>query len=230
MDGVTLGILGAFAVAYILAYVRGAWDEERTRYSHRTLLRFTSVALVMLSFWGIYRLWDTPMQAYALLIAAGMSISFVGDLVTGGLIPSKKPYLVAVGVFGAGHLAYLAALWQASQTLQIPLGSAYLVAGLGVGAAVGIRLQQGGKTSLRLPAFGYALLLGTVLGVALTLAMAEARLIPLGVGAVLFSISDTLLGHRELRKSRWYLMNDVIWACYIFGQLGIVLSAAGWTV
>lgn len=215
-------LMSAFGLAYGLAYVRGSWDEERTRRSHRGLLRGTSAVLVLSALWGVWKLWGTPLQLYGLFTLGGMLITFLGDLVTGGLIPARKPYVVAAVVFGLGHFCYLAALWVVRahfgvDVSPLPLGVAALF-----GLCVWYFLARGGKISLGLAALGYSAVLGSLLGGALTLGFAREDMQLLALGVVSFCVSDTLLGYREMQKGRWFLMYDQIWAFYITGQACIV--------
>ncbi|MFM7199556.1 MAG: lysoplasmalogenase family protein [Myxococcota bacterium] len=215
-------LLGAFVGAYALAYGRGSWDEARTRRSHRELLRGTSAVLVLTALWGAVKLWGGPLQLYGLFTLAGMAITFLGDLVTGGLISSRKPYVVAALVFGLGHFGYLASLWVVRahfgvDASPVPLGLAALF-----GLCVWAFLARGGKISLGLAALGYSAVLGSLLGGALVLGFARDDMHLLALGVVFFSISDTLLGYREMQKARWFLMYDMIWAFYIGGQACIV--------
>lgn len=225
MEVVSWVLLACFGLAYALAYLKGGWDEERTRYSHRTLLRLTSLVLVLLSWWAVFQQSGGSLFTFALCVAGGMFITFMGDLVTGGIIPTSKPYVVATAVFGAGHICYLGAIFLASRALNLSISPEWMALGLVVGAAIGISLARGGKASLRGPAIAYAILLGGMMGSALGLGWQRPEWWSLSLGSVLFSVSDTLLGHRELRKARWFMMYDVVWAFYILGQLGIVWSA-----
>jgi uncharacterized membrane protein YhhN len=72
----------------------------------------------------------------------------------------------------------------------------------------------------------YALLLGAMAGLAASLALQEPRLVPLALGAVLFLISDVLLGYRLFRDGNFLLVGDLVWMTYIVGQLLIVFSTA----
>jgi len=220
-------ILVAFFGCYGLAYLLGGWDEERTRRSHRVLLRGTSGVLVVAAWWfWAKEVQGSPLDRYAFWIALGMSLSCLGDLVTGGILPTRKPYITAMGLFGIGHIAYLVAIGAASTALQAHIMPGPLLLGLAGGVFCWATLvrRPGVRSLMNRLALGYSLLLGAMVGGALSLVWQRPALWPLAVGAVLFGASDLLLGRRELRKLRWFLMYDVIWALYIFGQLLIVWS------
>jgi len=73
---------------------------------------------------------------------------------------------------------------------------------------------------------GYALLLAAMAGLAVSLALQEVRFVPLALGAALFLVSDTLLGHRLFQGTTFLLVGDLVWMTYIVGQLLIVFSTA----
>ena len=70
------------------------------------------------------------------------------------------------------------------------------------------------------------LLLAAMAGLAASLALQEARFLPLALGGVLFVVSDTLLGHRLFQRGHFLLIGDLVWMTYIVGQLLIVFSTA----
>lgn len=49
---------------------------------------------------------------------------------------------------------------------------------------------------------------------------------PLALGAALFMVSDTILGNQLFRDNTWFMVSDVVWITYIFGQALIVFSSA----
>ncbi|HJW84098.1 MAG TPA: lysoplasmalogenase family protein [Anaerolineae bacterium] len=79
---------------------------------------------------------------------------------------------------------------------------------------------------LNLGALIYAGLIGVMAGVAAGLAWHDRRFWPTALGGGLFLISDVMLGNRELRNHPWFLVHDVVWVIYIFGQALIVLTTA----
>jgi hypothetical protein len=227
MDAISVSLWLLFVLGYALAYVFGGWDEERTHRANRRLLRLTSAVLVVSAIW----LWrrvaaGTTSEPVAVWIVVGMTCSFLGDLITGGIIPVRRAYLVAIGVFAAGHVGYLVAMAAARASLGIPLSLPGWWGGMAVGVVAWWGLiRRGGDWSLMSwLALGYALMLGSVLGIAFSMALYEPRIWPLALGATLFSTSDVLLGRREMRKRTWFMMNDTIWFLYIFGQFFIVWS------
>src|SRR5262245_44411408 len=53
---------------------------------------------------------ETSVGGYALLIAVGMTLGFLGDLFLAPVFPIAQPVFAGIAAFGLGHVAYLAAL------------------------------------------------------------------------------------------------------------------------
>jgi hypothetical protein len=73
---------------------------------------------------------------------------------------------------------------------------------------------------------GYALLLGVMAGAAVGLVVQEARFLVLAIGALLFLVSDAILGNWLFRGNEWFLIGDGVWILYAAGQALIVFSPA----
>jgi hypothetical protein len=99
------------------------------------------------------------------------------------------------------------------------LGAAWAVALAGWWALV-----RNSKRSpiLNYGALAYALLLGSMSGLAAGLAARNRRYMPVAIGAALFLASDTLLASRLFRSMHFPQIGDVIWLTYISGQALIV--------
>jgi len=78
-------------------------------------------------------------------------------------------------------------------------------------------LQAGG--------IAYAAIISVMTGLAVALARAERRYVVLAVGALLFWLSDLMLGASLFATVGGSLWNDAIWVAYIAGQGMIVLGA-----
>lgn len=219
-------LFGMFFLFWLQAFVRGGWDKEKTRYSHRRDLRLTSLTLVVLAALSVVTDWGTSLSGYAWWILFGMAITHVGDLITGELIRVRHPYLVATGIFGLGHLFYLGAVVVGAKHAGVSIPLWAPGAGLLLGALVwGTLLRSSHRRSLVYPALGYAMLLGGIMGAGVGLTSVAPGVWRLGVGLVFFTLSDLLLGLRELRSLKFFLIYDVVWFFYITGQFFIVWSA-----
>jgi hypothetical protein len=73
-------------------------------------------------------------------------------------------------------------------------------------------------------ALGYTLLITVMVATALAVSIGDARLGLLAVGAVLFLISDLILGNHIFRQHNWPYVGEAVWLTYIAGQAGIVWS------
>lgn len=111
----------AWAVFLFGGGLIGKADAERTRRMPRWTRMVSSLVLVIAA-WGyvlIYR--ERPYTDVAVLIAVGMTLSFIGDLFMAELILRDDRHILGgIGAFGVGHIAYIAAflrLLTHSQTL-----------------------------------------------------------------------------------------------------------------
>jgi len=223
-------LLALFLLSNIAAIVFGKPSPDRTRHAIPWLQRSTSLQLAMMAwlFWG-FGARQTTLAMYALLIAIGMSLSFVADLIMAEMIRLPNRVLGGIVVFGAAHLFYIAAFLSGGASLglwrpDLWIGSALFW--LPVGVAVWYRwvrhpsLAPLSNTS----SLGYTLLIVVMVAGAGALALADGRLwLPLG-GAFLFLISDTILGNQIFHRHDWPYVSEVVWATYSFGQAGIVWS------
>jgi hypothetical protein len=168
---------------------------------------------------------------FALLIAVGMTLGFLGDLFMAKLLPVSPHVLWGIGAFGLGHIAYIVAI--------LGYGNAHGLAAAGprfaawfvwllVGAVawyfVVFRGHAARPSALHWAALPYALLLASTAGFATGLALQDAAFVPLAIGAVLFLISDLLLAAHLFAGRSFHLIDDVIWLTYGPGQMLIVYS------
>ncbi|MGQ9683523.1 MAG: lysoplasmalogenase family protein [Anaerolineae bacterium] len=174
---------------------------------------------------------DYPWSESARLVAGGMVLGLLGDLIMAGLIRVPDRLVFGMAAFGLGHLAYMAALlvlllgrsWWDGVT---GLGLLLLVAALAVVLWAALVRKPRGDRFLNGAALGYSLLLAGVNALALNLALHSAAFIPLAVGAALFLASDLVLGRWAIRGLPFRGVNDVVWVTYNLGQLLIVFSIA----
>ena len=162
-------------------------------------------------------------KPYALGLAVGMTLGFVGDLFNwqgntlGGII-----------AFGIGHISYIAAQVWANRAGQLTtrgrlLGAIVFWQLIGV-AAWALVVWPGTKNiELRLPALPYSLLLAGTTGVATGLALGDRRFWGLAAGAILFLVSDFILAFR-IFHGPFAMAGDAVWLTYGPGQMLIVYS------
>ncbi len=192
--------------------------------------RLASSATLVVAAWSWYLVSrGTTTALFGLLIAAGMTLGFLGDLFMARLLPVSQCVLCGLAAFGLGHVAYVAAglIYGSSHGLA---ALAPLLAVWGVWLLMGVAgwffvVFRGPKrTLLHWIALPYALLLASTAGVATGLALQEARLLPMAFGAALFLTSDLILAAYLFNGRRFYLVDDVIWLTYGPGQMLIVYA------
>lgn len=219
------GLLGGLAL--------GKLNEERTGRLPRWLrLGLSGTLLVSALVHLTGGAWDTPAELYAALIFLGMLCGFVGDLIMSRLVRVSNRLVSGMVAFGLGHVLYSAAF--GLLLMQLARGGSDFVPVLllGLGGLVlwawrrFIR-RPGGNKALNVASLGYALLISMMVGLALNLAIQVRGLAALAVGALLFLVSDLVLGNWQVRGTSWTCVNDLIWTCYVLGQLLIVTSVAG---
>ena len=225
-------LLAVWAALLLLGFAFGRLDEERINRIPRANRMLSSAILVACAL----ILWlsgaaNTLLAGYAALLFFGMAFSFLGDLIMAKLLPLPQYVLLGMGAFGLAHVLYIAAYLRLGDVLGLQSGkarAAALAVLLVLALVLWWKLIRSSRTptALNYGSLGYALLIAAMAGVAVSLALQEVRFLPLALGAILFVVSDTLLGHRLFREGHFLLVGDVIWMTYIVGQLLIVFSAA----
>jgi len=189
----------------------------------------SSTALVVAGWGWVAVAWGGPVQAFALWIALGMTLGFVGDLALADQLPDLgiEPVLVGMGAFGLGHVAYIIAMlgWiggDAGLNFHMGAWGIWLIIGF-VGWVGVVYWGQPQRTMHRL-ALPYSLLLASTAGIATGMALQDPRFIILAVGAALFLFSDLILAWGLFRKVSFPFMHDLVWLTYGPGQMLIVYS------
>ncbi|MFN8373468.1 MAG: lysoplasmalogenase [Anaerolineae bacterium] len=161
---------------------------------------------------------------YALLIAIGMTLGFVGDI-----FMARQNVMGGISAFGLGHIAYIAGLLWFSDAVglndsAIRLGAwvTWLIIGVIAWFITVYRGQQ--HTVLTWAALAYCLLLSSTAGFATGLAMQRSEFMPLALGTMLFLFSDLLITVQLFMQKRFRLMDDLIWLTYGPAQALIVYS------
>jgi hypothetical protein len=193
--------------------------------------RVASSAVLVLAAWSWYLVSrGTTMSLFALLIAIGMTFGLIGDLAMARLLSISQYVLFGMAAFGLGHAAYIAAgLMYGNQHGLAEAGTrchvwaVWLVVGLIGWYFAVFRGQE--HNSLHWVALPYALLLASTAGVATGLAIQEAALWPMAIGAALFLVSDLILAAHLFNGLFFPLIEDAIWLTYGPGQMLIVYSA-----
>jgi hypothetical protein len=223
------GLLVAWAVLLFGGFLLGSGADITQRMPAWTRMG-SSVVLVAVG-WS----WFTfsrggPTRRFALLLAAGMTCGFVGDLLLAGLLPGGENVLAGIAAFGLGHVCYIAAAvgWSTRSGLDDrKIRRVSLVVWWAIGLAgwyfVVFRGQE--ATALHWAALPYALLLASTAGMATALAVQDRVFVPFAIGGALFLVSDLILAAGLFNDAEFRLMGDVIWFTYGVGQMLIVMAA-----
>jgi len=229
----TIALLLLLAVAALLVYgyARGRYDKERLgRMAKRHELPQTVLLIgVAAAIWlGGAR--DTALSTAAALVIAGVALGFAGDLFMAGVF-GEQDVIRGMAAFGLGHIAYLLALREYALVLGLTNG-ALLALGIVLLWLVGLLTWRGATRASTAPrpmivmSLIYGLLLATVAGLAVGLALQALPLWSLAIGGLLFVLSDGLIAMRLFAGLRRPYVGDAIWATYIVAQALIVTSTA----
>jgi hypothetical protein len=168
----------------------------------------------------------------AQLAAGGMAWGFLGDLLMAKLIPVPDHVLAGMASFGIGHGLYIAACNQVGRQSTLTdrrTGVLGLLSGW-LMAVVGWRVlaySPARGSLINSAALGYALLLGSMSGLAGSLASQDRRCVSLALGGNLFLLSDLILAGEIFRNTHFPSSGDLIWLTYWAGQALIVDSLGG---
>lgn len=164
------------------------------------------------------------------LCAAAMLLSSAGDILLMGFSPVTRrfphPFEAGAVCFMLAHLVY-AAVFLMRAGFPAPNGGTW--AGAAVCAAAFAVLVgmffRGGKKSGAMLALGaaYVLIIGGNITAVFTAAAAAGGAVRLSAaGAVLFFLSDTLIGADRLAGQRPRHMDGIIWTLYPAGQIFLI--------
>lgn len=194
-----------------------------------TWARMGSSAALVTAGWSLaFLAWGGAAQTYALWIALGMTLGFVGDLALADLLPEwgVEPVLVGMGAFGLGHVAYIIAMvgWINGAGMIAQIGAWILWLLVGAAGWFGVVYWGQPQRSMHRLALPYSLLLASTAGIATGMALQAPVFLGLAVGAGLFLFSDFILAWGLFRSVRFPLMHDLVWLTYGPGQALIVWS------
>lgn len=222
-------LLAIWAAAYVVGMWRGQPSADRSRRLPRGS-KFAMIAMVLLygGMWlGLAA--GTAALRFALLIFGGLLAGAVGDLLLAGIFPFKRAELLALGVFGVGHLFYIAA----ALGLRAQLGredAPPVAAAAGIGAVLAVVVwmllvrNPGGNRTMNIASLIYGVLLFITVAAVALLWVESGSLAVLLVGIVLFAVSDLILAQYLIRERGFPYIRDVVWLIYSAGQMLIAFS------
>jgi hypothetical protein len=229
--GVLLGLALVWAGLLFGGFLFGSPAEPGGRRMPTWTRMSSSLALVLAAWCWCWAARAGGAAGFGVLLAAGMTLGFLGDLCNAELVPLPQPILGGMAAFGLGHVAYVAAALSFGNQhgLSDPAArwgawAAWLAAGLLGWYLIVLRGQQ--PTVLHWAALPYALLLASTAGCATGLALQRPAFAPFALGAALFLLSDLILAAQLFNHHQFARVhiNDMVWLTYGPGQLLIVYS------
>lgn len=234
---VVAGVLLAFVVHWItLARVDTA--EKRLPLCRGAYLGM-SAQLVLLA-WAsalvLNRAYVDRGQALPLMVAAGMTLSFCGDLFNlqfeGIRKRAGEPLFFGILCFAAAQLCYIAGFLSAVPLDGLIADGFFLpvLAALVVVPAVLFRFRvydPGRPKTVMLAAFLYGFILGAMAAVAASAAIARGGTwYIVAAGALFFLLSDAIMGQTTIRGMHPRNEFQVPWITYLAAQGLIILGSA----
>lgn len=222
-------LLVLWAVFLFGGMLFGKLNADATHRSARWSRMISSLILVIAA-WSWYSFGQAISDTgFALLLAIGMLLGFIGDLFMAGLIPIGQSVLNGMLSFGLGHVVYIAGFINYGNIAGLD-APGILWGSLFVWLAIGgigwylIVFRGQSRTLLHYAALPYALLLASTAGVATGLAIQMPNLFITALGAALFLLSDLLLAAQLFNGVKFRLIGDVVWMLYGPAQMLIVYS------
>lgn len=155
---------------------------------------------------------DTGTTSVQVLVVVGLAFGLAGDV---ALLPAFDKFIVGLASFLVGHLAYALGFLVAGQEVA-PLALGAVVAAtliFGVGRSV---LSAVAATAMAWPVRAYFVVISAMVVTAIGTGSAW-----FGVGAVVFALSDALLGHDRFVTPRLD-RRVIVHMLYHLGQMAIV--------
>lgn len=228
-------LYGLFALEFALlvgGLLFGKLNEDQTCRLPRPLRLLLKGVILLAAFVG----WQggsrgTPVEWYASLMFLGMAADFVGDLIMARYVAVPNRLIFGMMAFGLGHVFYIAAfihLIRTAPSIGLWTSAVALLASVSFSLWAWYTQVRNPHESraINVGSLLYGLLFGVTSALAITLALYDAQYIGLAIGALLFMISDLILGNWVIRGHTWKSVNDVIWVTYASGQLLIAYSMA----
>lgn len=231
MPVILVGLAGLWVIVYIIGMVRGKATEDRSRRLARwAKLTMIGVALTYGGIWWQRSLAETGFSAITLLLFVGLLVGAAGDLVLADIFAIKRPEIMAMAVFGVGHIVYIAAILLLRAALGFwglaePLAAVFLAEVLFSGTWRLTVYRQGGSRSLNIGSLVYGILLSATVALAGELAWHARDLAILAVGLFLFLLSDLLLAQYLIRRTVLFpYVRDAVWLIYSLAQVIIAFA------
>lgn len=209
------------------------WGGQSAKSSQRmprwTRLGSSCVLVIGAWIWAAVSL-GTVVDWLITWLALGMFLSLLGDILLSGILERRRELLEGIGAFSLAHLAYITGIISISTDLHISrseMGAPILV-GVIASGMVGwygvVFFRQPYHTLAHYASLPYTLLLSATAALSIILALQHPIFMLMSVGAILFLLSDLVLGMSLFRWPERFWLSDVVWVLYGTGQMLIVFG------
>ena len=169
---------------------------------------------------------NAPCYLYARWIFFGMAFGFIGDLIMMKIFPLKNYLFGGIIVFWIGHLCYINAFKSIlNKIANFPIFIRVIVPVIILSSFLWrlIIFSPNMSLSIFIGSLVYGILLNLMVIYAIVLFGLRREFLLAAIGAILFLISDTILGINLFRGN--ILQESYIFIFYIVGQWGIIMSS-----
>lgn len=174
----------------------------------------------------------TPCYLYARWIFFGMAFGFIGDLIMMEIIPIHNYIVGGIISFGIGHLCYINAFNSILNKIQeFPIFIRLIFPVIILTSTFwGLIIYSPNMSlSILIGSLLYGLLLMIMVSYAIILVKLRSEFILVAIGAILFSISDIILGNNlykgDIFQGNYSFIFNYSFMLYIIGQWGIIMSS-----
>lgn len=195
---------------------------------HLCVKMFFSFSMVIIAFL-LWRNNFTIIRNYSFFIFIGMLFSALGDMIMAKVIKFKSRLIAAMASFSIAHIFYITAYIKAIIDLQLGFKFLlYILIGVYIITLVLFKkfiFNKNKSSILNKTALIYSLIIGTMTACAMNLVMnyGGGFIITL-FGAVIFMLSDFLIGISEIKENGPKNQSIWVWFTYVIGQMCIIYT------
>jgi YhhN family len=199
-----------------------------------------SSAVLVMSAWANWFLCRRDrLGLFCALIASGMTLGMLADVYGASkVIRFTEPLAMIIPLFALGHVGYIGGMLVLARRLELTghpkwiktlVGTVVVYSLIGIGLWVALVRPSEDLPTMHVPTAVYTMFLAVAAAVMATVAWLDRRFWAMGIGGLLFLISDGFLAVR-LFQDNWHGIGDFCWITYGIGQMLIVYGAiaSGW--
>ncbi len=186
-----------------------------------------TISFSFLVFVLIKILWQKPVGYYKFLLL-GLIACFTGDMFLGDVIPISASFLAGIASFGVAQILFICVFIKILRTNRIKVFNRRLVISMSVlliiYCVLCIIFMKFSETSnvIKIGVVAYTFLLCTMAAFAISLTSINKRYWITTIGAILFVISDIIIGITGFDIFYIPAREFAIWSTYVTALMGIV--------